>query len=177
MRLSCAIFKQGAVMKKSEIEDFARQTLKDHNMYSIPVDPVVLANKIGVRVSNAVFSDPTLAGMVAKRGDQSSILVKDDDALNRKRFTVAHELGHMLLHLQIDDGEFIDNIDHLRTSGLNGNNSPEAEANQFAAALLMDSELVKQCWPAVQSSDSMADIFKVSQEAMEIRLHHLGLVE
>jgi len=164
-------------MLKSEIENFARQTLKDHNMYSIPVDPVVLANKMGVRVSNAVFSDPTLAGMVAKRGDHSSILVKDDDALNRKRFTIAHELGHMLLHLHQDDGEFIDTMDHFRTTGLNGNNGPEVEANQFAAALLMDSELIKQCWPAVQSSDSMADIFKVSKEAMEYRLNFLGLGE
>ena len=163
-------------MIKSEIENFARQTLKDHNMYNIPVDPVVLANKMGIRVSNAVFSDPALAGMIAKRGDLSSILVKDDDALNRKRFTIAHELGHMLLHLK-NDGEFIDKSDHLRTTDLNGSHGPEMEANQFAAALLMDSELIKQFWPAVQSSDSMADIFRVSKEAMEHRLNNLGLVE
>jgi Zn-dependent peptidase ImmA (M78 family) len=168
-------------MKKKSIEEFARQTLKDHDMYSIPVDPVVLANKMGIRVSNAVFSDPSLSGMIAKRGNHSSILVKDDDALNRKKFTIAHELGHMLLHLKVEDGEFIDKADYFRTeffkaTEMNENKGQEVEANQFAAALLMDSELIKQCWPEIQSSDSMADLFKVSKEAMEYRLNHLGLI-
>jgi Zn-dependent peptidase ImmA (M78 family) len=115
--------------------------------------------------------------MIAKRGDVSSILVKDNDALNRKRFTIAHELGHMLLHLKTD-GEFIDKVDFFRTDEvpLNGNDRQEIEANQFAAALLMDSELIKQCWCLIHSSDVMSELFKVSKESMDIRLNSLGLV-
>jgi Zn-dependent peptidase ImmA (M78 family) len=128
-------------MTKREIEAFARQTLKDHDMYSIPVDPVLLANKLRIRVSNAVFSDSTLSGMIAKRGENSSLLVNDNDTPYRKRFTIAHELGHNLLHLHTNDGEFVDNeIDLFRTEVVDTDDSRfhEIEANQFAAALLMD---------------------------------------
>jgi len=166
-------------MKKSEIEAFARQTLKDHGIYSIPVDPVLLANNLGIRVSNAVFSDPKLSGMIAKRGENSSLLVNDNDTPYRKRFTIAHELGHGLLHLQSNDGEFVDNeIDLFRTESDNteDNRYHEIEANQFAAALLMDAELIKKYWPILKTLDAMAEVFKVSEAAMGIRLSGLGLV-
>jgi len=167
-------------MKKSEIEAFARQTLKDHNMYSIPVDPVLLANKLGIRVSNAVFSDPTISGMIAKRGENSSLLVNDNDTSYRKRFSIAHELGHGLLHLHSDDGEFVDNeIDLFRTEvvDMEENQRQEIEANQFAAALLMDAELVKEYWPIFKTLDAMVEAFKVSEAAMGIRLSSLGLIK
>ncbi len=166
-------------MKKNEIEAFAHQTLLDHGMYSIPVDPVVLANRLGIRVSNAVFSDSSLSGMIAKRGQKKSLLVNDNDAIQRKRFTIAHELGHSLLHLNAD-GEFVDNqIDLFRTEfdkQEEGSFSMEVEANQFAAALLMDADLVRKMWPELRDVEKMAELFKVSETAMGIRLGSLGLV-
>ena len=166
-------------MKKSEIEAFAKQKLKDHNMYSIPVDPVLLANKLGIRVSNAVFSEPTISGMIAKRGENCSLLINDNDTPYRKRFSIAHELGHCLLHLFANDGEFIDNeIDLFRIEAFDadGKQLQEIEANQFAAALLMDAELIKEYWPVFKTLNAMAEAFKVSEAAMGIRLSGLGLV-
>jgi Zn-dependent peptidase ImmA (M78 family) len=61
----------------------------------------------------------------------------------------------------------------------NSNNAEryeEYEANQFAAALLMDAELIRYSWPRLKSIDLMADFFKVSSSAMEIRLKTLHLL-
>jgi hypothetical protein len=55
-------------LTRFEIEEQAREILKAQNLYRIPVDPVVLANRLGVKVNNAKFSEDTLSGMVAKRG-------------------------------------------------------------------------------------------------------------
>lgn len=165
-------------MKKADIEKLAHQTLIEHGMLSIPVDPVVLANRLGIRVSNAVFSDTSLSGMIAKRGDKKSLLVNDNDSIERKRFTIAHELGHCLLHLE-GEGEFVDSTTNLfRTDGTAQEGQPyfqEVEANAFAAALLMDAELVKQAWVKCRSLQTMARIFMVSESAMGIRLNTLGL--
>lgn len=165
-------------MTKAEIERIAHQTLIEHGMLSIPVDPVAIANRLGIRVSNAVFSEASLSGMIAQRGDKKSLLVNDSDSIERKRFTIAHELGHCLLHLDVE-GEFVDSAtDLFRTddnSGKGAAHLQEVEANIFAAALLMDGDLIRQCWSNCKDLSRMAKIFMVSESAMGIRLISLGL--
>jgi len=164
-------------MTKREIEVFAKQTLNDHGIQGIPVDPVILANKLGIKVSNAVFSDASLSGMIAKRGASTTLLVNDNDSINRKRFTIAHELGHLLLHLHTgNDGEFVDSeVDFFRTESSDGVKIHEVEANQFAAALLMDADLVKKYWNEFKNLETLCEIFQVSESAMGIRLSSLGV--
>ena len=165
-------------MTKAEIEKIAHQTLIEHGMLSIPVDPVAIANRLGIRVSNAVFSDTSLSGMIAQRGDKKSLLVNDGDSIERKRFTIAHELGHCLLHLDTE-GEFVDSAMDLFRSDSGSEEGQahiqEVEANVFAAALLMDAEIIKQCWSECKDLNRMAKIFMVSESAMGIRLNSLGL--
>ena len=67
----------------------------------------MLANRLGMKVNNAKFSDDNVVGMIAKRGENLTLLVNQSDPPYRKRFTIAHELGHHFLHL-MGDGEFID---------------------------------------------------------------------
>ena len=118
--------------------------------------------------------------MVAKRGSDVTILVNQSDPPFRKRFTIAHELGHIYLHLQ-SDGEFVDTqVDLFRDTGETADNlSPErameVQANQFAAGLLMPSELVRSQFQTCSRVDELARIFNVSEEAMGIRLSRLGL--
>jgi Zn-dependent peptidase ImmA (M78 family) len=170
---------RGGLVNKREIEAFARQTLMEHGMFSIPVDPVLLANRLGMVVSNAVFSESSISGMIAKRKGRDTLLVNDNDSPVRKRFTIAHEIGHSLLHLEAD-GEFVDReVDMFRAPEDQSTGSDlhryEVEANQFAAALLMDADLVREHWPQIRSVKGMAALFRVSESAMGYRLSSLGL--
>ena len=79
-----------------------------------------------------------------------------------KNFTIAHELGHWVLH-----------------KGLIGEHTPqmEREADKFATYLLMPENFVRAefaklpVWlPAEMKLDSMAKKFCVSKKAMKIRL-------
>ena len=164
------------ILNTNQIETKASQVLREHGLFSIPVDPVILANNIGIKVNNAVFSDDNLSGLIAKRGDNVSILVNKSDPPYRKRFTIAHELGHHFLHL-LSDGEFVDNkVDLFRDSEAGDQSKQiEVQANQFAAALLMPSELVKIEYQKNNDISNLARKFNVSEEAMGYRLQRLRL--
>lgn len=165
---------------RKAVEDQAAQILKQHGLYSVPVDPVVLANREGIRVVNAKFADDSLAGMVSRRGSATMVLVDQDNPPRRKRFTIAHELGHHFLHLQ-QDGDYIDSDRDLfrGTAKDEGEpietHRPEIQANWFAAALLMPAALVRKAYSQTSDVEELARIFNVSEEAMGYRLDTLGL--
>src|SRR4051812_13763467 len=166
---------------REDIEKRANEVLRQHGLETIPVDPVVLANQLGIKVFNAKFSDDSLVGMIAKRGADITLLVNQSDPPARKRFTIAHELGHHFLHLQ-EDGEFVDGEANLfrqevpeDEDKLSPDRRREIQANMFAAALLMPEEEVRQAWKLHQSIEVLARKFNVSETAMYYRINQLGL--
>jgi Zn-dependent peptidase ImmA (M78 family) len=165
---------------RTELEERARQTLVEHGLYAVPVDPVVLARRLGILVNNAKFSDESLSALLTQRGESVRILVNASDPPYRKRFSIGHEIGHHLLHLE-GDGEIVDHIADLfrdTTPAARLDNSTwhqEVEANQFAAALLMPAELVREEWERNPSVPHLARRFNVSEEALAIRLDTLAL--
>lgn len=90
----------------------------------------------------------------------------------RSNFTIAHELGHIVLG-HVNQGERprrdtnvqIDNLDPV-----------EVDANQFAAELLMPESLVRTAVERYNSLKTMAEIFDVSTTAMYYRLKNLNLL-
>ncbi len=166
-------------VKTEDVEKRATEILRQHGLFSIPVDPVILANRLGIKVHNAKFSDDSLSGMIAKRGETVTLLVNQSDPPYRKRFTIAHELGHHFLHL-LADGDFVDSaIDLFRDADapaeVAGPRRAEIQANQFAAALLMPADLVRAAFAKCQDLGELARLFNVSEAAMGFRLDRLGL--
>jgi len=167
-------------LSRQEVERRAREVLKRHNLTTVPIDPVILANREGIKVNNAKFSDDNLVGMIVKRGDDVSMLVNYSDPPFRKRFTIAHELGHHFLHL-MKDGEYVDkeaNLfrqqdgdDHVMTPS----RRQEIQANMFASSLLMPEDEVRRYWAERGSIENLAKIFNVSNEAMGYRIASLGI--
>jgi Zn-dependent peptidase ImmA (M78 family) len=100
--------------------------------------------------------------------------VNSQQAPVRQRFSVAHELGHFVLHHR--DQHFIDYgvpaaVDG-KTPGYNWEH--ERGANRFAAELLMPADLVRSD-AKTTSLTRLARRYEVSQEAMGFRLANLGL--
>ena len=103
----------------------------------------------------------------------------------RQRFTMAHELGHLLLH---EDRKMIVDSHIYRRDEISsmGTEAEEVEANAFAAELLMPTELIYDevddllaedpQITAKQLVDRLAKIFEVSSQAMEIRLGELRIL-
>lgn len=107
-------------------------------------------------------------------------------APTRQRFSIAHEVGHFLLHRKAMT-VFIDTqftrpyLAAFRDStSATGEDKREREANAFAAALLMPESLVREAVAqlAVDVEDDAAVVelakrFDVSRQAMTFRLVNL----
>ena len=151
-----------------------------------PIDVVRIAEALGLHVT-AEDLGPGVSGLLVNNGTHAYICVHKDDAEARRRFTVAHEIGHHLLghqfqggeHVHVDRGNFISQRGPRSSAGVD---PMEIEANQFAASLLMPSQLLRRqvaaCGAPLLDSDvsALAKGFKVSEQAMTIRLSTLGLL-
>jgi Zn-dependent peptidase ImmA (M78 family) len=147
-----------------EVQEFIKRL-----QTSAPVDITGIAKVLGLKVWESSNFDRGIAGKLFREEKAPNslvynIVVRAQDPLVRKRFTVAHELAHYLLHRHLFATELID--DALYRSGLS---TPiEAQANGLAAELLMPWHLLM---PAIDIPiPSLAEMFQVSEQAMGIRL-------
>ena len=161
----------------------AKSLLAKHGCTDLPVDVAVLAKLEGVEVDQADFGDE-ISGVLMKDGDRAIIGVNARHAPTRQRFTIAHELGHFMLHTSRDLFVDKDYIVHFRDETSSTGVDPiEVEANQFAAEVIMPAERVRELFNARRfdiddeaALRRLAAKFTVSPTAMAVRLSSLGLV-
>jgi IrrE N-terminal-like domain len=139
---------------------------------SAPVDVVGIARALGL----SVWEDdlpPEISGKIQKdlrNGGSSgySIVVNTKEGLRRKRFTIAHETAHYLLHRGAMGASIVD--DTLYRSKLS--NALEVQANRLAADILMPYPLIDEAMQGgTRDVQDLANLFKVSPAAMAIRLN------
>lgn len=94
----------------------------------------------------------------------------------RSRFTVAHEIGHVLLHARYLGDLILENkgILTLNRGNIPSYKDPECQANAFAAALLMPTRHVKRMIDEGYREESIAELFHVSWDAAHNRLGNLS---
>jgi len=155
-----------------QIEQISNAVLKAFNEDNKSViDVVNIANKLGFEVSQAKF-DGDISGMVKNSKNEKKIFINNQDIPSRQRFTLAHEIAHILLHHDNLDVEF-DVVDY-RNNGIS--TRKESEADSFAASLLMPTERAIRVWNFFEDVDDFAEEFNVSKMAASIRLRNLGLI-
>ena len=144
----------------------------DRHTETVPVDVLAAANELGVLIFSAPLADK-VSGVLLRDpsyGSESGfvILVDQNEPSYRQRFTAAHELGHFVLHKD-SIGDRVEDNYLLRAEGMS--NRQEAEANKFAASLLMPMDLIEAEMEAGNTTVSgLANRFQVSPTAMSIRL-------
>jgi Zn-dependent peptidase ImmA (M78 family) len=96
-----------------------------------------------------------------------SIVVNKTESRARKRFTIAHEIAHFILHRDdITDGLV---EDALFRGGLSS--KQETQANQLAAEILMPFPLIEQLMAqGNRTIEELAEALEVSKAAISIRL-------
>jgi len=119
----------------------AAQILRKYRVKGPPVPVEKIAETLGAHIRYSPF-DGELAGMLVRANGQKIIGVNSLHHVNRQRFTIAHECGHLLLHkgdIHIDRSFRINRRDSVSSLAVDPD---EIEANRFAAELLMPFDMI-----------------------------------
>lgn len=174
------------IKRAKKIQRLVEELLEQHKISSPPIDVFSIAKMKGIDIVQGDLGD--VSGVLLREGSRITIGVNQNHSETRKRFTVAHEIGHLTLH-----GDEPLHIDKVFAIKLRNRVSSEAvdlgeiEANAFAAELLMPTIMVRQRVQDIpevldyEKDDNvikkLANEFQVSQQAMTIRLINLGYMK
>lgn len=162
-------------------EAAARETLRKFGALTAPVDVIGIAQQLGAKVIFKNTFDDDLCGMLYREGADIIIGVNEFHPEKRQRFTIAHEIGHLVMHSHIInkvhvDRKFTEQLKRDKRAAL-GLDKIEIEANRFAAELLMPTELLVKAvddrLDVENGLQGLADTYKVSVQAMSIKLTRL----
>ncbi|MGR9400190.1 ImmA/IrrE family metallo-endopeptidase [Rhizobium leguminosarum] len=139
---------------------------------AVPVEKI--AEEAGIEVRYGDLGE--ISGLLARKPGITIIGVNVEQPNVRQRFTIAHELGHYLLHEGL--GEHADRdyrINFRDSSSSEASNVLEIEANFFAANLLMPEEFLERddAESAIEDDQGVADLaakYDVSRHAMSLRI-------
>ena len=172
-------------MNSKQIEKLAENLLLNHDMFKKPVDTLKLAKSLGIKIDFQDLDDE-VSGFLVRKGNKDIIGLNFNHPENRQRFTISHEIGHYMLHVE-QQNLFVDYYkgDKLfRKNSSKVNYLMEKEANQFAASLLMPRKLIEVEIQKLKDDLSYQDklsklsfLFKVSEQAMDYRLKALGFYD
>ncbi|MBA3670253.1 MAG: ImmA/IrrE family metallo-endopeptidase [Sphingomonas sp.] len=173
---------------RSEVE----RLLADYRE-SAPVNIEALIENLGIGLDAAADLPDGISGHI-KREDSGKYVIRANrsEHIYRRRFTMAHELGHFILHKSILDlsGGVNDNVMYRTDRDAAAYNSHihaihERQANSFAANLLMPDEKVREIWQQEANASghvaktpdlpTMYRRFEVSPSAMKWKLNNMEL--
>lgn len=159
------------------IEDVALEIRKDMNLGLNPIQDIVeVAELMGFTVINLIYEEDKVdafSSMNIIDGREYFIITIDDmSSFFRQQFSLAHEIGHWVLHQHLNPQE-LDKDEYKEM---------EAEANNFAAAFLLPKnsfgiELQKLIVDEIETYYNLKRIWNVSMAAMIMRAKQLGIID
>jgi Zn-dependent peptidase ImmA (M78 family) len=153
----------------------------------VPVDRI--AKGLGAQLRFSPL-DEELSGMIYISENTPIIGVNSLHHPNRQRFSIAHEIAHLVLHHQLISGTVhVDKEFRVQFMALNrdatsalGTDKIEIEANQFAAELLMPTAWFIQALASKLFDidnegplDELVKKFRVSRQALEYRIRNVTM--
>ena len=157
---------------RSRIECFT-QFIRNKLSLLSPVDMLQVCHDLGVVCKKV--SDVDYDAMITYDNNLRSVSINynTDRIPERIQFSVAHELGHLFLHMLQKDGSINEYREYYRRNG--DANRIEYEANEFAASLLMPrDEFLSACMKHLDNNNNVdlekvAKHFNVSRQAASVR--------
>ncbi|MHB1664248.1 MAG: ImmA/IrrE family metallo-endopeptidase [bacterium] len=171
--------------------DFIENIKASGYTITIPIDIEGIIKYLGIRYEiKPDFNNIKTTGNLTIKGGEPTIWVNPmkNTSEERKRFTLAHELGHFMLHIApLGNFNVFQDVSDVNISFNRDENWShiEMEANDFAAQLLMPANFIDEQLKIILSADpnisedaaveKLATVFNVSTIAMEYRLKKLGV--
>lgn len=165
------------IEKQTNIEKLVDQVRLDTGL-SYPENGLLeIADRLGVEVVSAALPDfkgKKVKGFIRWNDEgeyKAKIYLNANQSDTTKTFTLAHELGHFLLHKDVHN--FRIDLDY----SVDDQDNQETEANYFAASLLVPQEKLIKALNDARNLKEVASLFGVSIPVIENRLKwlHIGM--
>lgn len=152
-------------MANREVEAVAEQVLRSFGLWRLPVDPLQIAKEEDILLKPGAY-DGKFDARIEYFPDfnRFCIFYRNEGTIpGRVRFSLAHELGHY--YLPEHQARLRDKIEHFSTSDFRSRDPHEAEADEFAAALLMPRDLfIKKVKNFRQSVCDLRDLSTLAEQ-------------
>lgn len=146
----------------------AQEVLTVLNYKTPPVNPLTVAKKYGIEVAFVSFpQSPRVSGFYDPT--EQKIYVNSEEKTQQQAFTIAHELGHALLHQEWAKSNNYRVL--MRDKDAEDNDPKEKEANVFAAHLLVPGEMLIRFADSINLKE-LSHIFVVSEKMLGYRIAH-----
>lgn len=149
----------------NHIKEQANSLIKEFNITKLPVDVRKIAGRLGIDIVE-MSTDSWFYGMLTRYHDDCYIVINKMMPESRKRFAIAHEIGHYKLH--------IDDLGYQRSPD---KEHYHREADVFALELCIPTSLLKQeAYSWYNDHKFLADMFNVSEALMVKKMEDLELI-
>ncbi len=146
------------------------QCLIDYKIKELPVNIKSIAQQANIKIlnnSDVNILNPSENGASILRNDKWYIIIDNENTIQRCRFTIAHELGHIFLDHPLHGSHHARTIDK-------GRPQIESEADVFASRLLAPACVL---WGLnLHSAEDIAKVCNISITAAKIRAERMDML-
>ena len=170
-------------MLNNKVEKIASDLLERFRIHELPIPLNKIIKSFNVTIKPYELGE-NISGLLVIDSGVGTIGINPNDSKVRQRFTLAHELGHYILHKHetelFIDKEFTVLFRNQKSS--TGEIKREQEANAFAASILMPKKFLVEEISRFNfdlndenSIKKLSKTFEVSSAAMAFRISNLSL--
>ena len=159
-------------MEVTRVLEEAHKVLDENYVLEPPVDVRTIAENYGITVKETEFPEKfsQVLGFITPNDnhDKATMYINESDSEQSKLFTIAHELGHWLLHKEEILKDPNKTILLRMALGDQDKNDLEKEADAFAAELLVPMNFMEKIG-SDKSVEELAKKFGVTKEVIGYR--------
>lgn len=158
-------------IKSSVPAKLARRLVEKYGL-----EPPINVEKLVSERAKLVFATIPVRGVdgvclnLKSFGKEQTVIVNAENPKSRQRFTLAHELGHILIPWHT--GSVVDHLDPEERGGIEDYWSMEQEANDFAAELLMPSNWLQDTFG---ETENLARLHRRVARECDVSLHSAAI--
>lgn len=161
-----------AKIKKEAAEDAAR-VLKATFRLRVPVEPIGIAEEMGVRVVELELDEDQLGMLLIKPGIEPKIYLNQRDGILRQRLACALELGHYVRHSAKTNK--YGRVDRVTDRSTLKKDPDLVYAEEFATCLLLPEREFRVLAELGVDDLEVALRFQVPREVVQRKLSEMGL--
>ena len=151
--------------------NMARKVIKDYTLSKVPTDLMKIFQRLGLKYIELNDAEDIEGAIIEIENKPAIAVLNRAKPIQRQRFTLAHELGHIFLKQSKRD------LYDAEQSRLDAENPmartkppKEVEADIFASELLIPYEQLKKYHSEINNIDKLISIFQVSKQAMTLAI-------